>query len=296
MKQYWWPLVLVFATLTAQAQTGIVTFSQATYSVSDTASTATITIVSSVAPDQISSITFQTSDGTATTGTDYQATSAVLNFGPGVLTNTVSIPLTADGKLVFDRTVNMTLTNPVGSVVLGSPSNAVLTIRGFLSPQARFFPISLKAFLTTSGNGSNSAAKFKIGNNAFAGSDRLVLMLDAQKNALALGTLDPSSKFTFLARSTTAAFLSTGQFDGNIELINFSILSNPINIIGTGDVHIKGRTTPNSNTNSVRLGKAKLFGVFNDSVNGNSNASDALIKGTISPAGVAVNPTAFSIP
>ena len=83
------------------------------------------------------SVLVTTSDGTATAGSDYTATSAVVHFADGEAgEQVVRIPLLADALDEPDETVNLTLSDPRGCVQLGSQQTAVLTILDDDHPQA----------------------------------------------------------------------------------------------------------------------------------------------------------------
>jgi uncharacterized delta-60 repeat protein len=83
------------------------------------------------------SVLVTTSDGTATAGSDYTATSAVVHFADGESGDqVVRIPLLADALEEPDETVNLTLSDPHGCVQLGSQQTAALTILDDDHPQA----------------------------------------------------------------------------------------------------------------------------------------------------------------
>src|SRR5262249_23987185 len=71
---------------------------------------------------------FATSNGTATAGSDYTATSGTLNFADGEVSKTFSISIVNDTLVEGDETVNLTLSSPTGAT-LGSPAAALLTIQ-----------------------------------------------------------------------------------------------------------------------------------------------------------------------
>lgn len=103
-------------------------FSAATYSVNENGTTATITVTATPAPAAPISVNFATSNGTAAAGADYTTASGTLNFGAGVASQTFPVPITDDGTVEGDETVNLALSNPTGGATLGTPSTAVLTI------------------------------------------------------------------------------------------------------------------------------------------------------------------------
>jgi hypothetical protein len=104
-----------------------VQFSSATYSVRETAGIATIAVtLGSTSPVPIT-VTYATSDGTATGGTDYTAVSGVLRFDPDKASRTFPVPVLPDAAREGDETISLTLSSPVNAT-LGTPSAAMLTI------------------------------------------------------------------------------------------------------------------------------------------------------------------------
>jgi hypothetical protein len=80
----------------------------------------TFTVTLSVAYDQPVTMSFKTTDGTATTGdSDYVARSGTLTFAPGETTKTITIEVKADGKKEIDETFYLDL--------FGLSSNALFT-------------------------------------------------------------------------------------------------------------------------------------------------------------------------
>jgi hypothetical protein len=74
-------------------------------------------------------IDYATSNGTATSGSDYTATSGTLTFNQGEIAKAITIPITNDGAEENDETFSLTLSNPTGSATLGTPSTTVVTIK-----------------------------------------------------------------------------------------------------------------------------------------------------------------------
>src|SRR6185503_14686664 len=73
-------------------------------------------------------VTCTTSNGSATAGSDYTATSAVLTFGAGVTSQSCVVPILPDVAAEGPETLNLTLSNPTGGASLGTKASAVLTI------------------------------------------------------------------------------------------------------------------------------------------------------------------------
>ena len=74
------------------------------------------------------SVTFTTSDGTATAGSDYTAVTVVVSFAIGESSKTVNVPILADTVVESRETINLTLSNPTGGGTLAAQRTAVLFI------------------------------------------------------------------------------------------------------------------------------------------------------------------------
>jgi M6 family metalloprotease-like protein len=108
---------------------GSLQFSAASYSVNEAGENAAIAITRTGGSYGAISAAVTTSNGTATAGSDYTATTWIVSFADGdTASKTVSIPIGNDTFFESDETVNLTLTNPSGGASLGSPDAAVLTI------------------------------------------------------------------------------------------------------------------------------------------------------------------------
>ena len=84
-------------------------------------------------------VDYATSDGTATAGEDYTATSGTLTFWPGQTTKTISVPITKDEVDDDGETVTLTLSNPSGENI--SDGEATGTIRDSTSESASVEPL-----------------------------------------------------------------------------------------------------------------------------------------------------------
>ena len=75
-------------------------------------------------------VTFSTSNGSATAGSDYTAVNQTVSFADGdTASKTVNIPIINDATIEPNETVNLALSNPTpGGATLGNPSTATLTI------------------------------------------------------------------------------------------------------------------------------------------------------------------------
>src|SRR5262249_41547111 len=109
-------------------QPGSLQFSNATYSVNENGTTATVTVTRTGGSAGSVSVHYATSDGSATSGSDYTAASGTLTFPDGEVSKTFTIPITNDTVVEGPETVNLTLSSPTGGATLGSQNTAVLTI------------------------------------------------------------------------------------------------------------------------------------------------------------------------
>src|SRR5207244_13035205 len=109
---------------------GVLQFSSATYTVNEgvLSGKAAIKVTRSGGSASGVTVNYSTSDGTATAGSDYTATSGTLTFGAGVTSKTFAIPIVKDTLNESDETVNLTLSNPTGGPTLGTPDTTLLTI------------------------------------------------------------------------------------------------------------------------------------------------------------------------
>ena len=107
---------------------GKLQLSSQTFAVGEDIGSAVITVNRVDGATGIVTVNFATSNGTATAGSDYTATSGTLTFLQGETSKTFSIPIANDNVLETSETLNLTLSNPTGGATLGTPSTATLTI------------------------------------------------------------------------------------------------------------------------------------------------------------------------
>lgn len=84
-------------------------------------------------PNGQATVAYTTVDGTARAGTDYTAVSGVLHFGPGVLAQTVSVPLSGVSHQT-SRSFYLKLSNPSSNLTMGRNVAVVLM---------RYYPVPL---------------------------------------------------------------------------------------------------------------------------------------------------------
>ncbi len=86
-------------------------------SVNEGAGTATFTVTLSAASGLPVTVDYNTSNGTAIAGSDYSAVNGTLTFSPGVVTQTITVPITNDIMLENNETFNVNLLNPTNATI-----------------------------------------------------------------------------------------------------------------------------------------------------------------------------------
>lgn len=102
------------------------------------------------------SINYATADGTAIAGSDYTATSGTLNFGPGELSKTISIPIINDNIYEGEtETFTLTLSGPTGSAIVSGPSTTTIKIA---DNQFKPFVVGSNVRISEGDSGTKNAA------------------------------------------------------------------------------------------------------------------------------------------
>ena len=107
---------------------GSLQFSAATYMVAENGTSAIITVARTDGSFGTVGVSYASSDGSATAGSDYTATSGTLSLSNGVLSDSFTVAILDDTIYEGNESLNLTLSNPTGGASLGAQSGAVLTI------------------------------------------------------------------------------------------------------------------------------------------------------------------------
>ena len=108
---------------------GTFVLSAPTYVVSEGATNAIITVLRTNGFTDVVSVSIATAAGTATPGSRYISTNAVLNFADGQTVRTFLIALIDDSIVQGDQSFTVTLSSPTGGATLGSPASATVTVQ-----------------------------------------------------------------------------------------------------------------------------------------------------------------------
>ncbi|MBB6091975.1 hypothetical protein HNQ60_000821 [Povalibacter uvarum] len=108
---------------------GQLQFSAPSVSINENAGNATITITRTAGSDGAVSVTVSSTNGTATSPADYAAVNSTVNFAAGdSAAKTVTVAIVNDTTDEPDETLQLTLSSPTNSAVLGSTSQVLVTI------------------------------------------------------------------------------------------------------------------------------------------------------------------------
>jgi uncharacterized delta-60 repeat protein len=118
------------ATLEILSDDSVVAFSLPAYGVAENigAGGALINVLRSGATGTTVTVEYRSRSGTATPPADYLPANGTLTFGPGETNKFFNVPIVNDSLVEANETILLELRNLVGQAVLGSHSNAVLTI------------------------------------------------------------------------------------------------------------------------------------------------------------------------
>jgi predicted esterase len=98
------------------------------YSVAESAGAATLAVQRQGDLSPAVSVDYATADGTATNGLKYTAVAGTMAFGAGETNKAIVVPILNEGFVEGSKTFRVALSNPTGGAVLGSRTNAMVTI------------------------------------------------------------------------------------------------------------------------------------------------------------------------
>jgi ribosomal protein L35AE/L33A len=108
---------------------GTLQYSSSTYSVNENGTFVTITVTRVGGSSGAVGVSYSTSDGTATAGSDYTSASGSLSWADGdTADKTFTVNITDDGTVEGNETFNTALSSPTGGASLGTPNTSTVTI------------------------------------------------------------------------------------------------------------------------------------------------------------------------
>lgn len=147
-----WPAVKAAAN---GAFAGSIQFTSATYSIDESGTTASILVERTLGTEGPVTIQYTVSSGTATEEQDFSTTAGTIFWSDGDDSlQGFTIPILEDNLSEGNETVIITLSNPTGGAVIGSPNPVVLTIIDN-EPVAAIPTISINDVTQAEGNAAN---------------------------------------------------------------------------------------------------------------------------------------------
>ncbi|MDD4319446.1 MAG: Calx-beta domain-containing protein [Candidatus Peribacteraceae bacterium] len=113
-----------------ESGSGIVKFAQGANFASNSDGTAYVRITRAGGYTGTASATYETFDDTAQNGVDYNRVSGTLTFAPGEMQKYIVIPLIRHSTYEGEKSFRLRINSVSGNSIMGSPSDATLTIEG----------------------------------------------------------------------------------------------------------------------------------------------------------------------
>ncbi|MYD86716.1 MAG: hypothetical protein F4Y14_11415, partial [Acidobacteria bacterium] len=178
------------------------TASVADLSVSESAGSASLTVTLSSTPERDVTLSYASSDGTATAGSDYTATSGTLTIPSGRSTGVVRVRVTDDAVDEPDETLTVTLSDPKPSAQVSlSDASATVTITDNEDAPTLSLELSSSAIPENGGSATVTAAL------NLASSEDVTVTVSAAPVSPAVAadfTLSTNKTLTIAAGSTTS--------------------------------------------------------------------------------------------
>jgi plastocyanin len=200
---------------------GTLRFSLTSYTVSEGAGTATITVNRVNGDDGAASVQWAATAGTATAGSDFTAASGTLNWANSDDANkTFQITIVNDTADESNETINLTLSNATGAALDNTRRTATLTITdnddGSGGGSAPAAPTNLRAdaqstteirldWTDAAGNPANNETGFRIERRTLTGTFQEVGTVGANTTSFVAGGLSSGTFYVFRVRAQNSA-------------------------------------------------------------------------------------------
>jgi hypothetical protein len=246
---------------------GTFAFSSATYSVNEGAGTVTIEVKRTDGGVGAVSVNYAATSGTATDGQDFTAVSGTLDFAANEFTKTFTIVINNDTLVENDEIINLTLSNPTGGAVLGTPATAVVTIVDNDGP-------GILQFSTDNYSVNEDAGTATITVNRVRASDGMVTVDFAATKGSATAGVD------FMATTGTLTWANGDATPKTftITIINDIVLETPERILLTLSNPTGGATLGNPSRAFLTIIDNEPPFTFREGVAGYSGTQDAELR------------------
>jgi uncharacterized repeat protein (TIGR01451 family) len=271
---------------------GMLALSAASFSVSEGAGSVTITVNRTGGTDCSVTVDFATSNGTASAGLDYSATSGTLTFGPGVTSQTFVVPITDDIFDETDETFTVTISNAGGGATLAAPTSATVTITDNDPPPT----LVIDNVTQSEGNAGTTNFNFTVTLSPASGMTVMVNFATANGTATAPADFTATSgTLTFPPGVTTQTITILVNGDTVFEpdeafTVNLSAPTNATILTSTGTGTIVNDDAGNADLGITKTASGGFFATqnatFNIAVtNSGPNNAVAVVVTDVIPAG-----------
>jgi hypothetical protein len=240
------------ATTPAVAQPGTLQFSSATYSKTEGnsgTSTVTVTVTRMGGSGGAVGVSYATSNGTATAGSDYTAASGTLSWTDAeTASKSFTVTVTGDTAVEPDETVTITVSSPTGGATLGSPSTATLTIVNDDTLPAAPTTLTATAVhesrvdLAWTDNATNETGfeiEWAIGGGSFAA----LATVGAGVTIYTNDFLDDATLYTYRVRAVNASGSSAWSNSSGATTLDAGPLPNPWETADIGSCGVAGNAS-----------------------------------------------------
>ncbi len=279
--------------VTAAPQNGSLALSASTYTVSEAATSLTVTVNRTGGTTGAVAVNYTLGGGTATggaacaAGIDYINTGGTVNFADGQASQTFTVTLCPDTLNKANETFNVTLSGATGGAIIGTPATAVVTITNDdPTPTIAINDVSLNE-----GNSGTTSFVFTVSLSAASGQTVTVNYSTADGTATAGSdyTAIPNTVLTFAPGETTKSVTVLVNGDTTPEANEtFNVnLATPTNATiadpqGLGTIVNDDAALPSLAINDVRV------------VEGNSGTVNAVFTVTLSQASATAVSVAYA--
>ncbi|MFA6563838.1 MAG: Calx-beta domain-containing protein [Verrucomicrobiia bacterium] len=200
-----------YAAVTPPNAAGTVQFSASGFTINEDGGSATIYVTRTGGVTGAATVDYATSNGTATAGTDYTATTGTLTWADGDgSTKSFAVPILNGGAYEADETINLALSNATSASV-GNPSTATLTISSVITAT----PTSV-ALLAASDTGASNSDRLTNLDNSAPGK-ALTFRVSGTVNSATVTLYDGA---TAIGSASTAGTQTDVTTDGVTTLVN----------------------------------------------------------------------------
>jgi len=193
---------------------GAIVFTSSTYTVGEGGGTAHLNVTRSGGSDGSISATFNTSDGTATAGSDYTAvTGYTVTYADGEMGDkTIDIPISEDMVYEGDETINLSLSSTSVNLSVVGPLNATLTIIDNETPPL----VSINDVTVNEGQSGTTSLNFTVSLSGPSAFPVTVNYQTANSTAHAPGDYTSASGMVSFPASNTSQPLSLTAFGDTV--------------------------------------------------------------------------------